>query len=170
TDLHNKVIVNIKNGDKLRAKALANELANIRKIKNTTQKLLLSLEVIVIRFSTISEFAEILDTINPMIATIKEVKDDVKNTIPTATNIISEMSTLTSDVLIQSNVNLNCDTISVPVNPDAIEILNEVQNIMEEETKLKLPDIPNGITNKNKSSYKKNEETSNKNFQVLLEA
>ncbi|HSE99321.1 MAG TPA: hypothetical protein VLA48_00360 [Nitrososphaeraceae archaeon] len=170
TDLHNKVIVNIKNGDKLRAKALANELANIRKIKNTTQKLLLSLEVIVIRFSTISEFAEILDTINPMIATIKEVKDDVKNTIPTATNIISEMSTLTSDVLIQSNVNLNCDTISVPVNPDAIEILNEVQNIMEEETRLKLPDIPNSITNKNKSSYKKNEETSNKNFQVLLEA
>ncbi|HEX2408642.1 MAG TPA: hypothetical protein VHJ38_15670 [Nitrososphaeraceae archaeon] len=170
TDLHNKVIVNIKNGDKLRAKALANELANIRKIKNTTQKLLLSLEVIVIRFSTISEFAEILDTINPMIATIKEVKDDVKNTIPTATSIISEMSTLTSDVLIQSNVNLNFDTISVPVNPDAIEILSEVQNIMEEETRLKLPDIPNSITNKNKSSYKKNEETSNKNFQVLLEA
>jgi division protein CdvB (Snf7/Vps24/ESCRT-III family) len=170
TDLHNKVIVNIKNGDKLHAKALANELANIRKIKNTTQKLLLSLEVIVIRFSTISEFAEILDTINPMIATIKEVKDDVKNTIPTATSIISEMSTLTSDVLIQSNVNLNFDTISVPVNPDAIEILSEVQNIMEEETRLKLPDIPNSITNKNKSSYKKNEETSNKNFQVLLEA
>ena len=170
TDLHNKVIVNIKNGDNLRAKALANELANIRKIKNSTQKLLLSLEVIVIRFSTISEFAEILDTINPMIATIKEVKDDVKNTIPTATNIISEMSTLTSDVLIQSNVNLNFDTISVPVNPDAIEILNEVQNIMEEETKLKLPDIPNGITNKDKSSYKMKEETSNKNFQVLLEA
>ncbi len=170
TDLNNKVIINIKNGDNLRAKALANELANIRKIKNTTQKLLLSLEVIVIRFSTISEFAEILDTINPMIATIKEVKDDVKNTIPTATNIISEMSTLTSDVLIQSNVNLKFDTISVPVNSDAIEILNEVQNIMEEETKLKLPDIPNGITNKNKSSYKKKEETSNKNFQVLLEA
>lgn len=170
TDLNNKVIVNIKNGDNLRAKALANELANIRKIKNTTQKLLLSLEVIVIRFSTISEFAEILDTINPMIATIKEVKDDVKNTIPTATNIISEMSTLTSDVLIQSNVNLNFDNISVPVNSDAIEILNEVQNIMEEETKLKLPDIPNGITNKDKSSYKMKEETSNKNFQVLLEA
>jgi cell fate regulator YaaT (PSP1 superfamily) len=65
---------------------------------------------------------------------------------------------------------LNFDNISVPVNSDAIEILNEVQNIMEEETKLKLPDIPNSITNKNKSSYKKNEETSNKNFQVLLEA
>ena len=169
TDLRNKVIVNIKNGDNLRAKALANELANIRKIKNTTQKLLLSLEVIVIRFSTISEFAEVLDTINPMIETIKEVKDDIRNTVPMATNIISEMSTLTSDVLIQSNTNLNFDPISVPVNSDAIEILNEVQNIMEEETKLKLPDIPNSISNKNKSSIN-NKEISKENSKVLLEA
>ena len=169
TDLRNKVIVNIKNGDNLRAKALANELANIRKIKNTTQKLLLSLEVIVIRFSTISEFAEVLDTINPMIETIKEVKDDIKNTVPMATNIISEMSTLTSDVLIQSNTNLNFDPISVPVNSDAIEILNEVQNTMEEETKLKLPDIPNSIPNKNKSSIN-NKEISKENSKVLLEA
>lgn len=169
TDLHNKVIVNIKNGDNLRAKALANELANIRKIKNTTQKLLLSLEVIVIRFSTISEFAEILNTINPMIATIKEVKDDVKTTIPTATNIISELSTLTSDVLIESNVNLTSNTISVPINSDAIEILNEVQNIMEEDTMVKLPDIPTSITNKNKSKLK-NKEISNKKSEVLLEA
>lgn len=169
TNLHNKVIVNIKNGDNLRAKALANELANIRKIKNTTQKLLLSLEVIVIRFSTISEFAEILNTINPMIATIKEVKDDVKTTIPTATNIISELSTLTSDVLIESNVNLTSDTISVPINSDAIEILNEVQNIMEEDTMVKLPDIPTSITNKNKSKLK-NKEISNKKSEVLLEA
>lgn len=168
TDLHNKVIVNIKNGDNMRARALANELANIRKIKNTTQKLLLSLEVIVIRFSTISEFAEILETINPMIDTIKEVKDDIKNTVPTATNILSEMSTLTSDVLIQSNVNLNFDTISVPVNSDALEILNEVQNIMEEETKLKLPEVPNSITDENKTSIIK--EISKKNSEVLLEA
>jgi division protein CdvB (Snf7/Vps24/ESCRT-III family) len=169
TDLRAKVIVNIKNGDNLRAKALANELANIRKIKNTTQKLLLSLEVIVIRFSTISEFAEILDTINPMIETIKEVKDDIRNTVPTATNIISEISTLTSDVLIQSNMNLNIDPISVPVNSDAIDILNEVQNIMEEETKVKLPSIPNSITNKNKSIVN-NKEISNKNPKVLLQA
>ena len=168
TDLHNKVIVNIKNGDNMRAKALANELANIRKIKNTTQKLLLSLEVIVIRFSTISEFAEILETINPMIDTIKEVKDDIKNTVPTATNILSEVSTLTSDVLIQSNVNLNFDTISVPVNSDALEILNEVQNIMEEETKLKLPEVPNSIKDENKTSIIK--EISKKNSEVILEA
>jgi len=168
-ELRNKVIINIKNGDNVRAKTLANELANIRKIKQTTKKLLMSLEVIVIRFSTVSEFAEILDTINPMIETVKEVKNDITKTVPVATSIISEMTTLTSDVLIQANVNVNIDNLSIPVNSDALEILNEVQNIMEEETKSKLPDIPNNINNNTKYSSKKNELLTKKS-KVLLEA
>jgi division protein CdvB (Snf7/Vps24/ESCRT-III family) len=168
-DLRNKVIINIKNGDNVRAKTLATELANIRKIKQTTKKLLMSLEVIVIRFSTVSEFAEILDTINPMIETVKEVKNDITKTVPVATSIISEMTTLTSDVLIQANVNVNIDNLSIPVNSDALEILNEVQNIMEEETKSKLPDIPNSINDNAKYSSKKNE-LLNKKSKVLLEA
>lgn len=168
-ELHNKVITNIKNGDNVRAKALANELVNIRKIKHTTQKLLMSLEVVVIRFSTISEFADILDTINPMIETVKEVKNDISRTVPAATSIISEISTLASDILLNSNVNVNIDRLSIPVNSDALEILNEVQNIMEEEAKSKLPDIPNNISHNTKYTSKQNE-ISTQNSNVLLEA
>ena len=168
-DLRNKIIINIKNGDNVRAKTLANELVNIRKIKQTSQKLLMSLEVIVIRFSTISEFAEVLETINPMIETVKEVKNDITKTIPAATSIISEMSTLSSDILIQTNVNSNINHISIPVNSDALEILNEVQTMMEEETKSKLPNIPNSINDNIKYSSKKNE-LLNKSSKVLLEA
>ena len=168
-ELHNKLITNIKNGDNVRAKALANELVNIRKIKHTTQKLLMSLEVVVIRFSTISEFADILDTINPMIETVKEVKNDITRTVPAGTSIISEMSTLASDILLNSNVNVNIDRLSIPVNSDALEILNEVQNIMEEEAKSKLPDIPNNISHNTKYTSKQNE-ISTQNSNVLLEA
>ena len=168
-ELRNKVILNIKNGDNVRAKALANELVNIRKIKRTTQKLLMSLEVIVIRFSTISEFAEILDTINPMIETVKEVKNDITRTVPAATSIISEMTTLSSEILIQSNVNVNVDHISIPVNSDALEILNEVHTIMEEETRSKIPAIPINIS-KNIQHISKQNEISTKNSKVLLEA
>jgi hypothetical protein len=71
--------------------------------------------------------------------------------------------------LIQANVNVNIDNISIPVNSDALEILNEVQNIMEEETKSKLPTIPNGINDNLKYSSKKNELLT-KNSKVLLEA
>ena len=129
----------------------------------------MSLEVIVIRFSTISEFAEILDTINPMIETVKEVKNDITRTIPAAASIISEMTTLSSEILIQSNVNVNVDHISIPVNSDALEILNEVHTIMEEETRSKIPAIPINIS-KNIQHISKQNEISTKNSRVLLEA
>jgi hypothetical protein len=67
-------------------------------------------------------------------------------------------------------VNLNIDHhLSIPVNSDALEILNEVQNIMEEEAKTKLPDIPNNISHKSKYTSKQNE-IPNENSKVLLEA
>ena len=169
-DLHDKVIANMKNGNTLRAKALANELANFRKVKITTKKLLLSLEIIIIRFSIIAEFSEVLDTINPIIETIKEVQDDIKNTVPAATNMVSEMSTLTSSILTHSSLDMNLDIISVPANSDALEILNEVQNMIEDETKSKLPEIPKNITNDTNRSSIKNKEKYDINSRIALEA
>ena len=104
-----------------------------------------------------------------MIETVKEVKNDISRTVPAATSIISEISTLASDILLNSNVSVNIDRLSIPVNSDAIEILNEVQNIMEEEAKSKLPDIPNNISHNTKYISKQNE-ISTQNSNVLLEA
>ena len=144
-ELSGKVAINIKNGDTSNAKVIARELVNIRKIKNITQKLSIALEVIVIRFSTISEFAGILDTINPMINTIKEVQIDIADTVPHAKQLFSEMSSLTDNVLINTSLNLQSDTIHFPVNTEALDILNEVQSVMEEDTKNKLPEVPTRI-------------------------
>lgn len=148
SDLSVKVAINVKNGDTSNAKVIARELVNIRKIKNITQKLSIALEVIVIRFSTISEFAGILDTINPMINTIKEVQIDIADTVPQAKQLFSEMSSLTDNVLINTSLNLQSDTIHFPVNTEALDILNEVQSVMEKDTKNKLPEVPTRIHKK----------------------
>jgi hypothetical protein len=79
------------------------------------------------------------------------------------------MTTLSSEILIQSNVNVNVDHISIPVNSDALEILDEVHTIMEEETRSKIPPVPINISNKIKHISKQNE-ISTKNSKVLLEA
>ena len=147
-ELSVKVAIKVKNGDTSNAKIIARELVNIRKIKNITQKLSIALEGTVIRFSTISEFAGILDTINPMINTIKEVQIDIADTVPQARLLFSEMSSLTDDVLINTTLNIQSDPILFPVNSEALEILNEVQSIMEEDTKNKLPEVPTRIHKK----------------------
>lgn len=165
-ELSGKVAINIKNGDTSNAKVIARELVNIRKIKNITQKLSIALEIIVIRFSTISEFAGILDTINPMINTIKEVQIDIDNTVPHAKQLFSEMSSLTDNVLINTSLNLQSDTIHFPVNTEALDILNEVQSVMEEDTKNKLPEVPTRIHKKR--IYKEQENEFHESQPVLI--
>jgi division protein CdvB (Snf7/Vps24/ESCRT-III family) len=147
TDLRNQIAANIKTGNNDRAKAIANELANIRHVQRTTQNMSLALEVVVIRFSTINEFAIILETINPTIEMIKGIQKEISKAVPTANEVLSEMTSMTSDVLINSNIKSEAGKvpISIPVDTESLSILNEVEGILENEAKAKLPEVPNSI-------------------------
>ena len=147
TDLRNQIAANIKSGNNDRAKAIANELANIRHVQRTTQNMSLALEVVVIRFSTINEFAIILETINPTIEMIKGIQKEISKAVPTANEVLSEMTSMTSDVLINSNIKSEVGKvpISTPVDTEALSILNEVEGILENEATAKLPEVPNSI-------------------------
>jgi division protein CdvB (Snf7/Vps24/ESCRT-III family) len=144
-DFQYQIALNIKSGNNSRAKALANELSNIRRVQRTTQNVSLALEVVVIRFSTINEFAMVMETINPTIELIKDIQRDISNVVPSANGVLSEVSSITSDVLINSDVKLDISKVQTPIDTDAISILNEVQDMLEDETKVRLPEIPAAI-------------------------
>ncbi len=146
-NLRYQIAANIKSGNNERAKAIANELANIRHVQKTTQNTSLTLEVLVIRFSTINEFTAILETINPTIETIKGIQKDISTAVPNANEVLSEMTTMTSDLLINSNIKSEPNTVMLPdtVDKEAISVLNEVEGILEDEAKAKLPEVPTAI-------------------------
>jgi division protein CdvB (Snf7/Vps24/ESCRT-III family) len=144
-DFRYKIAQSIKSGNNSRAKALANELSNIRRVRNTTQNVSLALEVVVIRFSTINEFATVMETINPTIELIKEIQRDISTVVPSASGMISEVNSITSDVLVNSNLKLDINKIPTPIDADAISILNEVEEMLEDEAKVRLPEIPTSI-------------------------
>lgn len=144
-DFRYKITQSIKSGNNSRAKALANELSNIRRVRNTTQNVSLALEVVVIRFSTINEFAMVMETINPTIELIKEIHRDISTVVPSASGMISEVNSITSDVLVNSNLKLDINKIPTPIDADAISILNEVEEMLEDEAKVRLPEIPTSI-------------------------
>jgi division protein CdvB (Snf7/Vps24/ESCRT-III family) len=144
-DFRYKIAQSIKSGNNSRAKALANELSNIRRVRNTTQNVSLALEVVVIRFSTINEFAMVMETINPTIELIKEIQRDISTVVPSASGMISEVNSITSDVLVNSNLKLDINKIPTPIDADAISILNEVEEMLEDEAKVRLPEIPTSI-------------------------
>ena len=146
-NLRYQIAANIKSGNNERAKAIANELANIRHVQKTSQNTSLALEVLVIRFSTINEFTAILETINPTIETIKGIQKDISTAVPNANDVLSEMATMTSDLLINSNIKSEPNTVmlSDTVDKEAIPVLNEVEKILEDEAKVKLPEVPTTI-------------------------
>ena len=144
-DFQHQIALNIKAGNNSRAKALANELSNVRRVQRTTQNVSLALEVVVIRFRTINEFAVVMETINPTVELIKDIQRDISNVVPSANGIVSEVSSITSDVLVNSNLKLDIGKVPTSMDSEAISILNEVEGLLEDEAKVRLPEIPSAI-------------------------
>ena len=132
----------IKAGNNAKAKILANELANVKKIRRTTQHSGMALEALVIRFSTLNEFAMILDTIDPTVEMIKGIQADLAKAIPAASDALSEVSSVTADVLGSSEVRGEVGKIATPMDAEALNILNEIEGALESEAKAKLPEVP----------------------------
>ena len=142
-DFRKQIVENVKVGNNVRARALANELVNIHRIQRTTRNMGMSLEVVALRSTIIGEFTTIMDTINPTIDLIKDIEKDISMVVPTAHEVLNDVTTAASEIL---NYNVNSDMkISMPIDEDALKILSEVEQSVEEETKLKLPDIPDAI-------------------------
>ena len=152
TDFRKQIVQNIKVGNNVRAKALANELVNIHRIQHTTRNMVMSLEVVALRSTIIGEFALIMDTINPTIDLIKDIEKDISMVIPTAHEVLNDVTNASSEIL---NYNVNPDLkITMPIDEDALKILSEVEHSVEEETRQKLPDIPATINvTKNRNEY-----------------
>ena len=152
TDFRKQIVQNIKVGNNVRARALANELVNIHRIQHTTRNMVMSLEVVALRSTIIGEFAVIMDTINPTIDLIKDIEKDISMVIPTAHEVLNDVTNASSEIL---NYNVNPDLkITMPIDEDALKILSEVEHSVEEETRQKLPDIPATINvTKNRNEY-----------------
>jgi division protein CdvB (Snf7/Vps24/ESCRT-III family) len=152
TDFRKQIVQNIKVGNNVRAKALANELVNIHRIQHTTRNMVMSLEVVALRSTIIGEFAVIMDTINPTVDLIKDIEKDISMVIPTAHEMLNDLTNASSEI---QNYNVNPDVkITMPIDEDALKILSEVEHSVEEETRQKLPDIPATISvTKNRNEY-----------------
>jgi hypothetical protein len=76
---------------------------------------------------------------------IKSIQTELSRAMPAAHEAIAEVSTVTSDVLLSANIQAET-RISTPMDSDALSILNEIEGVLEDEAKAKLPEVPVGIS------------------------
>lgn len=143
-----KIAQNIKLGNNARANMMANELSAMRRLRKNTQNVRLALEVVAIRFTTVTEFSMMMDTINPTIEMLNDIQKDLSKAVPSANDVMTQIHTLSSEVLLNSSIDTNVSKIDSIVDKDALTILNDVQSGLEDEAKEKLPEVPESIVSK----------------------
>lgn len=143
--IFNKVVSSIQKHDTQHASVYANELAEIRKMLKMVTSSKLALEQIVLRLNTVTELGDIVVTLAPAMAVIRNVKSGIISVLPEAEREINEISSLLSSILVDagqvSGTTLNFEA----ANEDAERILAEASAVAEQRMKERFPELPTGV-------------------------
>ncbi len=142
--LFRKVVSTVQQHDMEYSTVLSNELSQTRKIGKMVNHAKLALEQIQLRLSTINELGDVVVTLNPAMAVVKNVRSGLLSMMPQVDNEMEEISQMLSGILVESGQvpNTNMDFTSHSYNTDAQAIMDEATSIIESDVKDKLPDLP----------------------------
>lgn len=142
-----KIVNAQKNHKPIYAKAYANELANVRKMKNMIGGAKLSMEQVKLRLDTVSELGDVVVTLSPCMSIIKGLSPSLSGIMPEANASMQDLSQILGDVMSGSSVD-NVDNLSMMGNEtdaDTLAILEEAHGIIAGQTKTAIPDVPDSL-------------------------
>ena len=139
-EMRERVVIDVFRGEKMHADMLANELVVIRRVSRLVSDLKMIYETLILRIGTIKDYNELLNAINPAVASLKQVRNGLDAVVPTAKETFTKMSDMFSSTLVMLNV-VN-QTSSYRATDDALEILEKATSVVEEELKRKFPALP----------------------------
>ena len=128
------------------AKAYAAELAQVRKMKNMVSGAKLSMEQVQLRLGTVSELGDVVVTLSPAMSLIKGLSSSLSGIMPEANASMQDLSSVLGDVLTGSSVNdSGLLDAGVSENPDTLAILEEAHSVIEGQTKVSIPEVPDSL-------------------------
>lgn len=141
-----KVVNAQKSHNNAYAQAYANELVQVRKMKNMVSGAKLSMEQIQLRLNTVSELGDVVVTLSPCMSIIKGLSPSLSGIMPEATSSMQDLSQILGDVMSGSSMEGN-DLMSIGnnSNADTLAILEEAHSIIAGETQSSIPDIPDTL-------------------------
>lgn len=143
--IFNKVVSAIQKHDMQHASVFANELAEVRKMNKMVTQAKLALEQITLRLNTVQELGDIVVTLTPAMAVIRNVKSGLISVLPEAEHEIGEISSLLSSILVDAG-QLGGYTLNFEAaNEDAEKILAEASAVAEQRMKDKFPELPTSV-------------------------
>ena len=141
-----KIVNAKKSNNETYAKVYANELAELRKMKNMVGNAKLSMEQVQLRLNTVSELGDVVVTLSPCMSLIKGLSTSLGDMMPSAAASMQDLSNMLGDIVTGSSITHD-DSIGITEtqNSDALSILEEAQSIVEGNIRNNIPEPP--VTN-----------------------
>ena len=128
------------------AQAYANELTQVRKMKNMVSGAKLSMEQVKLRLDTVSELGDVVVTLSPCMSIIKGLSPSLNGIMPEANASMQDLSQILGDVMSGSSVDMgDMMNVGATTNADTLAILEEAHNVIAGQTKSSIPDVPDSL-------------------------
>jgi division protein CdvB (Snf7/Vps24/ESCRT-III family) len=125
------------------ARALSNELAEVRKISKTLNQSKMALEQVQLRLNTIHDLGDAMVTLGPAMASIRGLKSGLSQFLPGADGELGNMQNMLNGIMMESlqgsNTNFEMNTGS---GADIDQIMMEASAIAEQKVNDRFPSIP----------------------------
>ena len=141
TELFQRCVGAQASNDSGRAKILANECAEIRKIAKVVLGSQLALERVILRLETVEEFSDIMLQMAPIMSIVKETKAKIAGTVPQVANELEEVNNILGDLTDEAGEVTETELPVEASNEDARKILEETGLIAEEKVRSHFPDL-----------------------------
>lgn len=136
--------------DTLRAKVLANELAEIRKVEKMLLQAQLALESVSLRLNTVTELGDLITVLSPVSNVLGSVREGMSNVFPEADREMDNIGDMLNDIISSTNQKVDLPTNVGKVDEEAEKILQEAELAAEKRLKARLPDVESPISARNK--------------------
>ena len=141
--IFDKIVDSKKSNNETYAKVYANELAEIRKMKNMVSNAKLSMEQVQLRLNTVSELGDVVVTLSPCMSLIKGLSTSLGEMMPSAAASMQDLSTMLGDIVSGSSVTHDGSVgITETSSSDALSILEEAQSVVEGNIRNNMPEPP----------------------------
>ena len=142
-----KIVTAQKTGNKSRAKAYALEVQEIRKVRKVIGEAKLAMEQIKLRLNTVSELGDVVVTLSPCMSLIKGLAPSISGFVPEINTSMNELSNMLGNMISDSSLKTESIMESNQDSVDTKAILDEVNAVLEGETKTNIPAPPSNSIN-----------------------
>ncbi|MDI1495764.1 MAG: Snf7 domain-containing protein [Cenarchaeum symbiont of Oopsacas minuta] len=142
TALFDKIVDAQKRNDRAYAQAYAIELHHLRKTSGMVGDAKLAMEQIQMRLDTMSDLGDIVVTLSPCMAMIKNINSSVGSIMPHMGNSMQDLAGTLNDILGDASMPSTNMMQDQSIGTEAAAILNEAQATLEGQAKYSLPNPP----------------------------